>query len=79
MRLKDAIALRVKELCQKEGLTIHGLSLKTGVANSTLIDMAKARNDSVQIKFIYGICAGLGISIKDFFDSPYFDKKTLID
>ncbi len=47
--------------------------------NSTLIDMAKARNDSVQIKFIYGICAGLGISIKDFFDSPYFDKKTLID
>ncbi len=32
MRLKDAIALRVKELCQKEGLTIHGLSLKTGVA-----------------------------------------------
>ena len=59
MRLKDAIALRVKDLCQQNKLSVHALSLKTGVANSTLVDIVKARNESFQIKFIYEICAGL--------------------
>ncbi|MCI8499039.1 MAG: helix-turn-helix transcriptional regulator [Clostridia bacterium] len=79
MKLKDAIAKRIVDLCTENKLTIHGLSLKTGVANSTLIDMAKARNGSVQIKFIYDICAGLGISFTEFFDMPYFNMQTLID
>ena len=79
MELKDAIAIRVKELCAKYGLTTHGLSLKTGVANSTLADIVNARNESIQIKHIYSICAGLDINLKDFFDRPYFDKNSLTD
>lgn len=79
MKLKDAIALRIKELCKSRQLSIHGLSIATGVANSTLTDMAKARNESVQIKFIYSICAGLDMNIKDFFDRPYFNKNNLTD
>ena len=50
MKLKDSIAKRVQELCDKNSLTVHGLSLKTGVANSTLCDIVKANNESVQIK-----------------------------
>ncbi len=79
MRLKDALALRVKDLCQQHKLSVHALSLKTGVANSTLVDIVKARNESFQIKFIYEICAGLGISLKEFFDVAYFDKQDLVD
>ena len=79
MKLKDAIAKRVKELCNEHNLTIHGLSLRTGVANSTLVDIVKARNESIQIKFIYGICAGLNISFIEFFSRPYFDTNSLTD
>lgn len=79
MRLKDAIAKRVNEICKENNLTVHGLSIKTGVANSTLTDIVKARNESVQIKFIYGICAGIGISLNEFFNASYFDKQTLVD
>lgn len=79
MKLKDAIAIRVKELCTEYNLTVHGMSIKTGVANSTLVDIIKARNESIQIKFIYSICAGLGISFSDFFDSPVFHMNSLID
>lgn len=79
MKLKDAIAIRVKELCKEHNLTVHGLSLKTGVANSTLVDIVKARNESIQIKFIYAICAGLGMNFIEFFNAPYFDFKTLLD
>lgn len=79
MKLKDAIAQRVKELCLEKNLTVHGLSLTTGVANSTLVDIIKANNESIQIKFIYAICAGLGISLIEFFNSPYFVKENLTD
>lgn len=79
MKLKYGIAKRVQQLCDEHHLTIHGLSLKTGVANSTLCDIVKANNDSVQIKFIYGICAGLNMSLEEFFSSPYFDKNELTD
>ncbi len=79
MKLKNAIAARVKELCRERHLTTHGLSLKTGVANSTLADIVKARNESIQIKHIYAICSGLEIDLKDFFDRPYFDKNSLTD
>lgn len=79
MKLKDAIATRVKELCKENTLTTHGLSLKTGVANSTLADMVNARNESIQLKHIYAICSGLNMSLKEFFDRPYFDKNSLID
>ena len=79
MKLKDAIAQRVKELCSENNLTVHGLSLKTGVANSTLVDIRKANNESIQIKFVYAICAGLDMSLNEFFSSPYFDKQKLVD
>ncbi len=79
MKLKDSIAKRVQELCNENNLTVHGLSLKTGVANSTLCDIVKANNASIQIKFIYGICAGLNISLKEFFSSPFFDMNELTD
>ena len=79
MKLKDAIAKRVKELCSENHLTVHGLSLKTGVANSTLVDIVKANNESVQIKFIYGICAGLNISLAEFFSCSYFDINCVTD
>ena len=79
MQFKEAISKRVKDLCFEYGLTVHGLSLKTGVSNSTLDDIVKARNESVQLKFIFAICDGLNISLEEFFHSPYFDTEQLID
>ena len=48
-------------------------------ANTENMSKLKARNDSIQIKFIYSICAGLNISIRDFFDRPYFENEVLTD
>ncbi len=79
MKLKDCIAVRVRELCKENNLTVHKLSLKTGIANSTLTDIVKGNNESVQIKFIYAICAGLDISLNEFFSRPYFNKNEVTD
>lgn len=79
MKLNEALSLRVLELCKQHDLTPHGLSMKCGVASSTIDNIIKKNHSSVQLKFIYAICDGLGMSLEDFFHSPYFEKVALID
>lgn len=79
MQLNEAVSRRIIELCNKENLSIHGLSIKAGVANSTLTDIIKTKHNSTQLKFIFSLCDGLNISLAEFFSSAYFDKDTLTD
>lgn len=74
MKLNEALSLRLKELCKTYNLTPHGLSIKSGVASSTIDNIQKMRCSSAQLKFIVAICDGLNISLVDFFSSPYFAK-----
>lgn len=79
MKLNEALALRIKELCEKHNLSPHGLSIKSGVASSTIDNIIKMRNESAQLKSIYAICDGLDMSLEEFFASPYFQKGKLTD
>ena len=79
MKLNEALSLRVKELCEQYKLTPHGLSIRSGVASSTVDNIIKMRSESVQLKFIYAICDGLDMSLEEFFASPHFQKGKLTD
>ncbi len=79
MKLIEALSARIKELCDQYRLTPHGLAIKSGVASSTIDNIIKMRCSSAQLKFIYAICDGLGMSLEEFFSSPYFSKENLTD
>ncbi|MBR6783510.1 MAG: helix-turn-helix transcriptional regulator [Clostridia bacterium] len=79
MHLNEAIALRIKELCGQKGLTQYALSMKSGVPQSTLSTIMSCAFPSMKMRIIYEICEGLEIGIKEFFDSPLFDRENLID
>lgn len=79
MLLEDAVALRIEQLCIERGLTKYELFLKSGVPQSTLTSIKKKRSRSVKIKTLYAICEGFSISLKEFFDSPLFDRSALHD
>ncbi len=79
MKLNEAIAKRIKELCKQNGLTQYGLTTKSGVPQSTLSTISNCTFPSVKIRIIYEICDGLGITLKEFFDSPLFDRDNLED
>ncbi|MBR6562351.1 MAG: helix-turn-helix transcriptional regulator [Clostridia bacterium] len=79
MRLNEAIATRIRELCREKGLTQYALSMKSGVPQSTLSTIMSCAFPSMKLRIIYEICEGLEMSIKDFFDSPLFDRENLID
>lgn len=79
MQLNEAIAERINELCKERGLTQYKLSQKSGVPQSTLSTIKNCTFPSMKIRIVYEICEGLEIGMKDFFDSPLFDRENLID
>lgn len=79
MKLNEAVSKRIKELCKTYKLTQYQLSQKTGVPQSTLSTISKCKFDSMKVRIIYEICDGLEMSLKDFFDSPLFDRMNLND
>ena len=79
MKLEDAVILRIEQLCIERNMTKYNLFLKSGVPQSTLTSIKKKRSGSVKISTLYAICEGFDISLEEFFHSPLFSRKSLID
>lgn len=72
MRTKEAIRLRILELCKCNGLTVNGLSGKCGITQSTLNNIVSGRNNSATVSTIQKVCDGLEMELPEFFDSELF-------
>ena len=77
VKLNEAVAYRIKELCKERGITQYQLYLKTGVPQSTLSTIMKCSYQSMKLRIIYEICDGLEISLGDFFASDIFNRENL--
>ncbi|MDE7076721.1 MAG: helix-turn-helix domain-containing protein [Clostridia bacterium] len=77
MRLVDAVYARIVDLVKERGTNLNALANLCGVPHSTIATMT--RSTTVKLSTIYGICAGLNISLEEFFNSPRFDKDIITD
>ena len=74
MRLNEAVALRLQELCSERRITIHELSLITDVSYSTLYAIITKKTKAIKIATLGNIICGLGVSPRDFFVDSTFAK-----
>ena len=72
MRSKDAVRMRIMQLCQEHSLTVNGLSSRCGVTQSTLSNIVSGRNNSATVSTLQKICDGLGMDLAEFFVSDLF-------
>lgn len=72
MRTKDALRLRILELCKARDLTVNGLSTVSGITQSTLNNIISGRNNSTTVATVQKICDGLEMDLPTFFDSDLF-------
>lgn len=79
MKLNEAISIRICQLLDERHLTAYGLFIKSGVSQSTISDLKNMNNNGVNIRILYELCEGFGISLQDFFDSPLFAKDNIVD
>ncbi len=74
MNAKEAVGLRIQELCAQRDLAINGLARLCGVSPSTVYSMLSAKSNNPGVVSIQKICDGLEISVRDFFDNPLFEN-----
>ena len=64
---------RVQDLMQVRDMNLCVLAKKCGISYSTIQTTAR-RGGQLSVETIERICQGLGITLKDFFDSSYLCK-----
>ena len=75
MSVKVAIKARIEQLCNSQGLSINALAKNADLTASTVYSLLNEQSQNPGIVTIEAVCKGLGISVKEFFDSPLFGKK----
>ena len=74
MNTKEAVALRIIELCNERNIATNALANMSGVSPSTIYSMLNEKSQNPGVVSIKKLCDGLDISLREFFDSPIFDN-----
>lgn len=74
MKISEAVAGRIIELCNERNITVHKLCTLSAITQSTVNDIVNHRAKNIGIVTIKKICDGLDITIMDFFDADIFSE-----
>lgn len=74
MNTKEAVANRIVELCEEHNIAVNGLANISGVSPSTIYSMLNEKSQNPGVVSLKKICDGLGISLREFFNSDVFDS-----
>lgn len=73
---KEAVAKRILDLCAQRDMAVNGLANLSGVSPSTIYSMLNEKSQNPGVVSLKKICDGLGISLREFFNSDLFDDLT---
>ncbi len=74
MNTKEAVAIRIIELCNERNIATNALANISGVSPSTVYSMLNEKSQNPGVVSIKKLCDGLDITLREFFDSPIFDN-----
>lgn len=79
MTLSNAVKQRIINLAAERKITIHKLSLDSGVPYSTMSSFLNGKCESITLTTLLHICEGTQITMKEFFDDETFKNVKLND
>lgn len=74
MQIKDAIVIRVQELCKRQNVKYNELATLSGITPSTVYSMMDSGRRDLSVLTVKKLCDGLGVSIPEFFASEIFNE-----
>ena len=77
MLFKEAITLRILELCNQYNYTPNKLAELSAVAPSTLRALLANKVDNPSSTIIFKLCKTFKIELKEFYNSPLFNMEKL--
>lgn len=72
MQLSEAVRKRIIKLARDRNITLHRLSLESGISYSTLNSFINGKSKSPKLVTILHICEGLEIELSEFFTDKLF-------
>lgn len=72
MKLWDVVRQRIINLANDNNITLHRLSLESGISYSTLSSFLNGKSRSPKLVTLLHICEGLGIELNEFFSDKLF-------
>jgi len=73
MKIREATNLRIEELRKERRMTVYALIYQSGMPSSTVKSIIRGKSQNPGIVNIKKIAEGLGVSIREFYDSEIFD------
>ncbi|MBQ8351146.1 MAG: helix-turn-helix transcriptional regulator [Clostridia bacterium] len=73
MNTKEAVAMRIVQLCNERNMAINTLANISGVSPSTVYSMLNEKSQNPGIVSLKKLCDGLDITLREFFNCSLFD------
>jgi transcriptional regulator with XRE-family HTH domain len=73
MTVKDAVRQRILNLCAMRDITLNKLAMECTLTQSTLSSIVNSGSNNPTLATIARVCAGLKITVREFFDDDLFD------
>ena len=74
MRIYEATNLRINELRMERRMSEYALIYQTGMPPSTVKSILHGKSQNPGIVNVKKIAEGLGVTIREFYDSDIFDE-----
>lgn len=72
MLIKDAIVLRLQNICKERNIKYNELATRSGVTPSTVYSLMDEKRRDLSVITVKKLCDGLDMTITDFFDDDIF-------
>ena len=72
--LSNAVKQRIINLASERKITLHKLTLESGIPYSTLSSFLNGKCESITLTTLLHICEGSQISLKEFFNDSLFEN-----
>ena len=73
MTAKEAVAVRILELCKQKNIAVNALASSSAVSPSTVYSMLNEKSQNHGIVSLNKRCNGMDISLREFFGPELFE------
>ena len=73
MKIQEATTMRIQQLRKQKRLSVYALIYQSGMPPSTVKSILHGKSQNPGIVNIKRLAEGLGVTIREFYDSEIFD------
>ena len=77
MKVCSAVVKRLRELADSKNISLYKLQKDSGIPEGTFLSLIYGNRNGVNLTTLLQLIQTLGVSPKEFFDSPLFNEENL--